>query len=231
MNLNDFRTRAARVSGMTNSGDDQTLLDSWANESITQFLRDTKIHVRKAALAVTAGSAVYELDSDILSFTDIWMEPSNGNQSSFLEPIDSAELTRRQIVQSSAGATPMYYSPLGVNLIELHPAPLTTGDELHIKYVPRPSSTMSATADTPSATAYGGIPSEFHPTLESYVKWKACEAEEHKPSKNGLQFQAEYERGVAKVRADMTKKSGVMKARARWGHRRSFPVTPGTDTG
>lgn len=231
MNLSDFRTRAARVSGMsTSDSSDTSLLDAWANEAVTQFLRDTKIHVRKASLAVTAGSADYTLDTDILAFMDIYITPSSGQWDGMLEPIDSAELLRRRLLSSSAETTVRYYALQGAHTLMLYPAPQSSSDTLHVLYVPRPSSTLSATADSPSATAYGGIPTEYHPLIESYVKWKACEAEEHKPSQNGLQFQSEYERGIARVKADLNRKAGVLKAGAVWGRRgKRFPVTPGTD--
>ena len=58
MNLAAFRSRAARVSGMstTDSGD-LALIDAWVNDSIEQFLKDTKLNVLTASLAVTAGQA------------------------------------------------------------------------------------------------------------------------------------------------------------------------------
>ena len=230
MNLSDFRTRSARVSGMsTSDSGDTALLDAWANEAVIQFLRDTKINVQRASMAVTASSGDYTLDSDILSFVDIWMEPASGATDVLLEAVDSAEITRMRLFESTNDTSSRYYAIQGANLLKLYPAPESSSDLLHIEYVPRPSSTLSATADDPSSSTKGGIPSEYHPTLEAYVKWKACEAEEHKPSENGLQFQAEYERGVAKIRADAVRKGGVMRARARWGRRRRFPTTPGID--
>lgn len=233
MNLSDFRTRAARVSGMsTSDSGDTALLDSWANEAVLQFLKDTKINVRTASLAVTAGSADYTLDTDILSFSDIWIEPANGQWDGMLQPIDSAELLRRRFLSGSAETTVRNYALQGAHTLMLYPAPQSSSDTLHILYVPRPSSTLSATADTPSATAYGGIPTEYHPLLESYVKWKACEAEEHKPSQSGQVFMMEYNQGIAKVKADLNRKAGVLRAPAVWGRPgRRFPVTPGTDLG
>lgn len=230
MNLNDFRTRAARVSGMsTSESGDVELLDDWTNEAVVQFLKDTKLNVRKAALALTAGQADYTLDSDILSFSDLWIEPASGQWDGMLQPLDSAELLRMRLLADSTDTTVRNYALQGAHTLMLYPTPQSSSDVLHVLYVPRPSA-MAVTADTPSATANGNIPEEYHPLIEAYVKWKACSAEEHRGSENGLQFQAEYERGCAKVRGEMNRKAGVLKAPAVWGRRgRRFPVTPGTD--
>lgn len=230
MNLNDFRVRAARVSGMsTSESGDTDLLDSWANEAVVQFLKDTKLDVRKAALALTADQGDYTLDADILSFSDVWIEPASGQFDGLLQPTSSGDLIARRRLEVTPESSVVYYALRGAHTLMLHPAPQSSSDVLHILYVPRPDA-MATTAATPSATANGNIPEEYHPLIEAYVKWKACSAEEHRGSDNGLQFQAEYERGVARVRGDMNKKAGVLKAGATWGRRgKRFPVTPGTD--
>lgn len=230
MNLTDIRTRVARVSGLsTTVAGDLSLIDSWANEAVLQFLKDTKIHVRSASLALTADEGNYTLDSDILSFTDIYVAPSNGQPSHLLEPLDSGEILRRRLLSVTGSNQVMHYALQGAHTLMLYPSP-AEGDTLHILYVPRPASALTAGGDSPAATAYGGIPTEYHPILEAYTKWKACEAEEHRPSQNGLQFQAEYERAIARVKADLNKKTGVLRQPARWGRRsKGFPVTPGTD--
>lgn len=230
MNLNDFRTRAARVSGMSTSDSGDTgLLDAWANEAVVQFLKDTKINQITASLAVTANSADYTIDSDILSFSDVYMSPASG-WGVMLEPLDSRELLRRRLLEDASQTSVRWYALQGAHTLMLHPAPQSSSDTLHIIYVPRPTSSMSTTAHSPDSSGYGNIPAEYHPLLESYVKWKACEAEEHKPSQNGLQFQSEYEKGVARVKADLNRKAGVLKAGSVWGRRgKRFPVTPGTD--
>lgn len=231
MNLNDFRTRAARVSGMsTSDSSDTALLDAWANEAVVQFLKDTKIFQITASLAVTAGTADYTLDDEILAFSDVWIEPASGQWDTMLQPLDSSELLRLRLLADSTDTTVRHYALQGAHTLMLYPAPQSSSDTLHILYVPRPSSTLSATADSPSTTAYGGIPTEYHPVLEAYVKWKACEAEADRPSDNGLKFQAEYERGIARVKGELNRKAGVLKAPAVWGRRgKRFPVTPGTD--
>lgn len=230
MNLNDFRTRVCRVVGLSPSNSsDLSLIDSWVNEAVIQFLKDTKLNVLKASLSVTAGSADYTLDSDILTFTDAWYEPADGTQDWMLEPVDSREIMRMRLIESSVFAVPQYIALQGAHLIMLHPAPTSSSDKLHILYVPRPTATLAVTADSPADATRGNIPAEYHPILEAYVKWKAAEAEEHRPSEYGKVFEAEYQRGVAQTRADLNKKSGVFLPRKVHGRRRIFPRTPGVD--
>lgn len=234
MNLNDFRTRVARVSGMSSSvTEDLALIDSWANEAVEQFLRDTKINKQLGTMAVTAGEGDYQLDTDILSFEDLWIEPANSSdQDRLLERRSSAEIRQMRLFEAAEDVTSMYYAVDGEHLLMLYPAPVSSSDELKMTYVPKPTAALSVTADSPASTAYGNIPTKHHPVLESYIKWKACEAEEHKPSDNGLAFQAEYERGVAKVKADISRKSGIMAGPARWGRRnKRIPTSPGIDLG
>lgn len=230
MNLATIRRRTARAIGLSASdSDDTTDIDSWANEAVEQFLKDTKLNVKTASMSVTASSGDYTLDSDILALADLWYEPANGVQEVLLEPVDSREIQRMRRLQVSADISPRYYALQGAHLLMLYPNPESSSDLLHISYVPRPTAALSATSDSPSDATRGNIPTEYHPVIEAYVKWKAGEAEEHRPSESGMKFQAEYERGIAKVRGDLNKKAGVFKAKKRWGRRPMWPITPGTD--
>ncbi len=232
MNLADYRTRIARVVGMSASdSDDLDLIDSWVNEGVVEFLKDTKVYQVSASLSVTAASGDYTLDDDILAMADLWYEPGDGSSQRMLEPVDSRAILDMRRYQAAASVTPMYYALQGASMLMLYPAPASSSDLLHLIYTPRPSSALSATADDPSTAALGGVPTEYHPIIEAYAKWKAAEAEEHKPSNYGLSFQAEYQKGVAETRSDMNRKAGVFKSRKIGGKtsRRRFPVTPGTD--
>lgn len=230
MNLDEYRSRIARVVGMSSSdSDDLALIDDWVNEGVVQFLKDTKINQLTAVLAVTAGSGDYTLDTEILAFTDVWYAPSGG-QEVVLEPVDSRDILQMRRNTTTAESTTRYYAMQGAHLLMLYPEPASSDDRLHIIYTPRPDA-MSATSQSPSDSAKGNVPEEYHDVIEAYAKWKAAEAEEHRPSNYGLSFQAEYEKGIAKTRSDLNKKAGVFKSRKVGGKLRGrrFPVTPGTD--
>lgn len=229
MNLSSYRTRIARAVGglSTSDTDDLALIDAWVNEGVVQFLKDTKINVLSAVLGVTAGSADYTLDTDILGFTDVWYEPASG-EDVMLEPVDSLEIARMRLSDGTTDSSPRYYAMQGAHLLQIHPAPASSSDQLHILYTPRPAA-MSATSDAPSDSTKGNVPEEYHPVIEAYAKWKAAQADDHRPSDFGLNFQAEYERGCSQARAHMNRKAGVFKARKRLGRRRRWPTSPGVD--
>lgn len=229
MNLAEFRTRVARTVGLsTSDSGDLDLIDAWVNEGVLQFLRDTKVNVITGSLTTTDGVNDYVLDDEILSFTDAWYEPSDGIQEVLLEPVDSREMQLMRRHEGTVETTPRYYALQGAHLFMLHPTPASDTDTVHLLYTPRPN-IMSSTADSPSNSSTGNVPSEFHPIIEAYAKWKAAQAEEHRPSEYGLQFQAEYERGVSMTRAHLNRKGGVFKGRKRAGRRTVWPITPGTD--
>lgn len=216
LTVSQMRTRVARVIGMSLSVTaDTSLIDGWYNDAVEQFLRETKLNVRTAALAVTAGTEDYTLDTDILSMQALWYQPASG-ATSMMQPIPPEDMYVRRMVELDSGGPPTFYSLVGAHTLLINPAPTSSGDEIKLLYVPRPTA-MSTTAHSPSSTAFGNIPGEYHVLLEAYVKWKAAEAEEHRPSDNGLQFQAEWERGVTRVKAELKRKAGPVIGSVRMG--------------
>ena len=215
------QTRVARVIGMSLSVTaDTDLILGWYNDAVEQFLRETKVNVRTASLALTADQDDYTLDTDILSMQAMWYQPAAGSTSMMLA-ISPEEMYERRMVTTDGGP-PQYYALSGAHTLLLTPAPTSSSDTIHMLYVPRPAA-MSATSHSPAATAMGNIPAEYHVILEAYVKWKAGEAEEHRPSENGLQFQAEWERGVTKVKAEVRRKAGPVIGSVRIGRGMQYP--------
>ena len=230
MNLATFRTRCQRAIGLTNSTEDLALIDGFVNEGIVKFLSHTKMYTRKAALSVTADQADYELDTDIIALDVCWYDPTSSSQSRLLEITNPTRLTEMQLLTTVTVADVRYIAINGANMVSLFPTPQSSSDVLHIRYVPRPAA-LSATADSPAATANGGIPEEFHDTLEAYAKWKLGETEEHAPSQMGQVFKGQWDVGLRDAMALMNRKAGVRKADIIPGRRpRSF-ATPGMDDG
>jgi hypothetical protein len=229
MTLGELRTRIARTVGLsTSDAGDLALIDGWVNEAVLAFLRDTKVNVVTAALATTEGVEDYTLDDDILSFQDVWYEPSSGGQQTMLEPVSARDIQGMRLLGSGDGLTPRYYALQGAHLLKLYPTPGSSSDLVHITYTPRPG-LISDSAHQPSDESRGNIPPEYHSIVEAYAKWKAASAEEHRPSEYGLTFQAEWERGIGQVRADINRKAGVFKAPKQPRRRSVYPLTPGTD--
>lgn len=228
MNLATFRSRVARVSGLsTSDATDLADIDSWINEAVEQFNRETKLNVSLAALAVTAGEGTYSLDTDILAMQALWYAPADA-QSALLTQLAPETLIQRRLVETGEATPPRYYALAGANTILLWPNPTDSAETIHILYVPRHTA-LAATADSPAATANGNVPEEYHPILEAYAKWKACESEDHRMSQFGNVFKEEWNLGVARVRAEVKKKAGVNVPSVSIGRPRHVPVGNGVD--
>lgn len=231
MNLATLRSRVSNATGLTNSGTEQSLIDSWLNEAVEQFLVETKITKQSAVMSLTASQGDYTLDSKILSFEDIYFEPADGSQSYLLEPLDSADIRRMRLSQAAVSQASQYYALEGQNLLMLYPSPTSNSDRLHLIYTARAASAMAATGDDPSSTGLGRIPVEWHPALEAYAKWKAAE---YNDGPRAQAWQQEWMMWTGKAKVLTAKKGGTRLPTAKWGRsgrRGRWPRTPGTDIG
>lgn len=233
MNLATFRARVSGAIGVDNTdgSTEQSLVDGWVNEAVVQFLVRTKAHARPAALSLTAEQSDYEMDSDILAMRGAWIEPSGGLQEIPLRETSPEEIIAYRRYQGINGdPSARLFALQGSNVLMLFPPPASSSDILHIFYVPRPTA-LAASSDSPSATANGGIPEEFHPVLENYVKWKAAEYANNGPSQLGQMWKAEWEAGLVQVRVANAKRGGLNTQRVRVGAPARWPSSPGVDNG
>ena len=228
MNLATFRSRVARVSGLSTSDSaDLADLDSWINEAVEQFNRETKLNIATASLAVTADQDTYSLDTDILAMQALWYAPAD-SQSALMTALAPETLIERKLTMTGEDTPPRYYALIGGNALMLWPAPTSSTETLHMLYVPRHAA-LSLTADSPATSSKGNVPEEYHPILEAYAKWKACEAEDHRMSQFGNVFKEQWDTGVAKVKAEVKKKAGINVPAVRLGRPRHVPVGNGID--
>jgi hypothetical protein len=234
LNLAQFRSRVQNVVGL-NSSTEVSLIDGWVNDAVVDFLTKTKAHKRLMEVACTADEMEYLLDTDMLAIEKLYFVPADSSrQTRLLEPADSADLLMASFQNASTEDNgTRFYALEGAHLLLLYPAPSSSADKLRGIYVPRPG-TMSATGASPSSSAYGGIPAEFHPTLEAYAKWKAAEYDDDSSSGEGRAFKEEYDQGVALAKLTMNKKAGMRLAGATWGKRSKrvgWPHDPSVDWG
>lgn len=233
MNLATYRARISGAIGLDNTASsvEQGLIDGWVNEGVVQFLVETKAHLRTASLALTADKGDYELDTDILSFKDLWLDSGTSTLDRTLEQVDTEEIIRLRLAlgANNTGIGVCKYAIQGGNIFMLYPN-AGAGDVLHMLYVPRPAA-MSATADTPSATANGGIPEEFHHVIEAYAKWKAADYADDKSSQYGMTYMQEWQSLTSWAKDKLFKKAGMRTSKARVGRGRYTPLKVGVDKG
>jgi hypothetical protein len=170
----------------------------------------------------------YNLPSSALAFKSLWVSPASG-QTADLTRASSADIISRRRYAAVAVA-PYLYSLEGANLLMLYPDAQSASDLLEGIYVPRPTK-MSGAADDPSVAGFGGVPEEFHPALEEYVKWQAADWDDDTSSKVGQRYQENWDKAVLAAKVDLNKKLGVRWGPARLGRRDRVPTTPGTDIG
>lgn len=229
-----MRSRIAGIIGLdtSNAGTEQDLVDGWFNEAVLQFLLETHIYVKAGAADFTANQWEYDVDDDILDWDDMWIVPDSDGQTIIPERTTASEIIRmRAVAGGTQQQAPVYIATRGWNTILVYPTP-TSSDALHFMYVPRPS-TMAATADAPSQTAFGGIPDQFDPTLEAYVKWKAADYDDDTSSQVGLMYQAEWEKGLSAAKRSMNTRLGPQLPGTKWGKRKRWYqyASPGVDVG
>lgn len=235
MNVATFALRVTHAIGIdaatANSATSQeyTLFLSWLNEAVVQFLRKTKVYKRTASMALTVDEGDYAIDTDILAFEDVSYTPDGGTPR-MLQQIDTWQIRNMRLLEATT-VDPAYYSYEGQTIM-LYPTPNSSADTLHIIYVPRPAA-LATTADNPSGGSYGGIPEEYHPILESYVKWKAGQHANDQASQNGAMFQAEWEQGVVETKVAEQRKAGMVIGEVNIGRGRNWRTYagPGVDLG
>jgi hypothetical protein len=227
MNLGTFRLRIQATTGLAAASAghyEQSLVDGWVNEGVEQFLLRTKAVKKTAALALTPGQGDYTIDPGILALEDL----SIGER--MLQSADTGDIRRWRLNGSGGDGEVNRYAYESQTLM-LYPTPAAPG-QLHIVYVQKPTP-MTDAAHDPAVTPYGNVPSEYHPIIEAYAKWKGGEYSNDAPTQNGAAFKNEFEQGIVQTKVLETRKAGVMVPRAipGWKSKQGAVVAPGIDTG
>lgn len=202
--LTDFRLNATKILGTdsTAAGSDEVLVDFYANEAVREILLATRCYV-SIATSTPGANQDLTLDASILDIITMFFTVSGTQYSLQKRPIDEIVEMRR----NSANASPsLFYAVAGASLLMFYPTPGAT-DTLTVYYVAKPTA-MSAGTHDPSSATYGGIPTEQHHLIESYVCWKVGDAIDDASSQNGLTYKQEYTQGVGQFRRDLAKRGG-----------------------
>jgi len=147
-------------------------------EGITDIVARTRPNTRVINLTLTAATPVHDMSTAIIALYDI--EDEGG----FLDRFSREDAVENQR-QGYRGFA--YEEPL------LWISPIPTVQKVIKAYgVFRPQR-MTDDAQTPSATQYGGLADEFHPTIVTYALWKGAEYTEHEQSGGGERWRVQYE--------------------------------------
>lgn len=189
--LAQFRTAVASKIGLDNStSGDQTLIDGWINEGVTDVLMRTECRIRPGTLTLAAGTADYTLDTSILKIYDAYVTVSGIAYWLEVATVDDILAMRRTTTANVSPA--QFYAVGGSDLFMIYPTP-ATADTVNIYYVPRPA-TLSVSSDTPSE-----IPSEFQKAVEFYALREAADMSDDQSSQGGATYQVIYEQWLKRI--------------------------------
>lgn len=230
MNLSQFRTSISREIGLDNTAasTEQGYMDEWVNRGVLDVLRKTRCYVKPDQMVLQANNADYATSQSILEIVAFDLTPASGAVGSGLKRVGLDEIIERRRVAQVVMA-PYMFAFTGTNLISFFPTP-SAADTATIYYVPRPS-TMSATGDDPSTSAFGNIPPEYHDAIELYAFNRAASYDDSAEAANYYQL---YQRRVREIRREVQRMGGTklpkMRVASRYGRgRRHFGFPPGVD--
>jgi len=214
--LAQFRSSVAGEIGLTNtSAGDQTQIDAWVNQGVTDVLLRTSCQVRCANLTLTVGTSNYTLPTNILRIVSTYQVSSSISYQ--LQEVNLDDLLALRRATAGNVSPSQYYAVAGADLFLIYPTP-ASADTVTFYYVPRPA-TLSASSDTPSE-----IPSEFHPLVEYFAFYRAATYTDDTSSQLGQQYLQRYEMLIKQMKRDIGLKGNHRLPVASIGsQRRSIP--------
>lgn len=220
--LTQFRSELAAVLGLTETtAGDQTMMDFYVNEGVSDVLLRTHCKVLPFEMSTTAGEGDYTLPAGILVVIEL--EISTSSAQYVLDRMTPAEVLRLRR-NNDGSDTSRAYATSGANLLMLYPIPSGV-DTITGLYVPRPT-TLSGASDTPSE-----IPAEWHKAVSFYALARAADMDDDSTSEQGERYRGLYEQAIARMRYDIYVHGGTRMAPARLNPRRRYlvPHDPSTD--
>jgi len=212
MNLGTIRTNVASVLGMKNAvAGDQTLIDQWANEAVTDILLQTDIYVKCADMTLTVDEADYDLAASIFKIRYAYLDPVTGDNR-LMEHRSPMEILDYRIGTANNSGQPYLYALQGANMFMVYPTP-NAADLVHVYYVPKPT-VLSADAHDPSGATLGGIPTQYHDLIVDYALWRAADFEEGQGTHDPEKYAQRYLMGIKDIMRDLNRKGGVRAAPA-----------------
>lgn len=197
--------RVGAALGMqTDAGSEELgFLQDWANEGVVEVLLRTHIYIDIGDLTLTANQSEYRLDSTILAIDD-----GRGSTPAGIGPYTLVTLGDMIDLQSAAPVAtgPNKYIAIEGDLMIVAPTPASS-ESLRFFFVPRPSA-MTQDSHDPSNATYGGIPTEFHRAIESYMLWRGALYDDKAVAQKPADFYQDFVRECAEIKKSKRQKRG-----------------------
>lgn len=201
----------------TAGSDELILMQRWLNRGVVDFLLKTHCYLDIGSMSLTSGVSNYRVDANILAMHEVTIPDTAGNPIR-LDIVNAADLQYYLASSVTAITTPLYASIDGT-MLRVAPAP-TSAVTLTYFYVPKPSEmtadgTTGSDANDPSSATYGGIPTEFHDALLTYMLWKGAEYDDKGGGfykghafAPGYAYQSTYDAMCAEYKKRLRQKAG-----------------------
>lgn len=222
--LETLRRSVGRKAGMdySSAGTDRDLIDSWCNEGVREILVRTHCYVASSTITTTPDEWQYDLSYLVMATKQIWRD---GETNAMVRVTPDEIIEYRRANASTSDSTTLYWAMVAANQVWLHPTP-TAAYDISIVYVPKPTE-LSFTTHDPSASTYGGIPTEFHKAIELWALSNASDHEHEGRTQSGQKYLVEFEQYIGRIKAGLGRRGGAV-PRARVGRRRARVTGNGT---
>jgi len=215
----------------TASGDEDVLLGRRLNEGVLQVLLETHCYQAQAYFGLVASTQDYDLQggtnfqsslngsktaNTVILAIDRLIDSNNIP----LIRVDPEEIYDLRRASSTSSSSQRMYAVNG-NMLMVWPSP-SSSESLTMYYVPRPTE-MSSGSHDPSNTTYGGIPAEWHRTLEFYALWAMASYDDDASSGIGDKYFGQYQVWLGKMKKSQRLRGGRRQAPVRVAPHRPRP--------
>src|SRR5262245_16000934 len=190
---------------LTVSNLEDLLLNDWAQDSIYDFLIETRVRLVQSTIALSAGQQDYSLASavpNVLGITEAYLQSSTGRYG--LERVRMDEIIERRRANTALDRVRKY--AVEGDLLMVYPTP-QSADSI-ICYGPLKPTVFAADANDFTTTTYGGIPAQHDVALLAYIRWRAAIYDERRLPHTPDQYRQFYQLELAKARKRMRRMGG-----------------------
>jgi hypothetical protein len=192
-----------------------TLIQTWANAAVVDVLLRTHAFLQMGDMDLVADVSEYRLDPKVLAIDDGRTSTPAG-----IGPYQVVTLAEMIAYQSinPVGSGMRKMIAIQSDFLIVAPVP-STSETIRFYYVPRPDP-MTADANDPSDSTYGGLATEYHRAIEYYMLWQGSEYDDKVTAVAVKEYRAAYENECRDIRKRTRRKAG----RGLRGGRAGYPA-------
>jgi hypothetical protein len=207
------------------STNDAQKVKDWLNQVYAEVVVENEALQDFNTMTLTAGSAVYTLDSTILRIKQMYVTPVGQSQSQPLEPVSLEQLLEWSASGGASAANTggvTHYALMGVNLIQFYPTP-QAADTITVYYVRTPTALVDGT----------DVPVLQEPYVTECLVNGACyKAALFLKDPDAATFKQFYDAAARNLRGHLQRKKGSMTQQFRLTRGTAVvPHDPSTDLG